>query len=401
MSSTSKSNSQVAISVDYKGKHLALMGKNLLALAHKHGTPTFVYSSQRILQKLNGLRSAFAVPLHIHYAMKANSNPQVLRLIQKQGVGVDVVSAGEIHRALECGFTPSSVIFSGVAKTEDEITYSLRKGIKLFNVESPQELRRIGEISLRLKKVASVSFRLNPDVDAKTHPYITTGFRENKFGMDQSFMPELLKILRKYQTSIKLVGLDFHIGSQLLEIRPFEEAVRKAIPLFRELQAEGFPLKHFDIGGGVGISYQGQRVIDLHRFGERIEKLLAPLGCEILCEPGRYLVADAGVLLTRVEYIKETPYKRYVIVNTGMDQLIRPALYQSYHRILPVVKARGKMTKVDVVGPICESSDWLAQDRSMVLPKQGDILAILDAGAYGYVMSSDYNLHPKAKEVLI
>jgi len=387
--------------VRYKQAKLTLMGKDLGRLAKKYGTPLYVYSAGRIVQKLKALRGAFTEPLHVHYAMKANFNPQILKLLKKQKVGVDVVSAGEIKRALECGFKGQDIIFSGVAKSHEEIGFALRKNILLFNVESLPELERIGQIAKRLKKTAQVSFRLNPDVSADTHPYITTGFRENKFGMDQSFLPELLEILRRYKKNLNLRGLDFHIGSQLTKIEPFEEALKKSVPVFQQLRSQGFDLRIFDIGGGVGISYQGQEVIDLAEYGRRLESYLKPLGVEIHCEPGRYLVADAGVLLTKAEYIKKTPYKNFVIVDTGMHHLIRPSLYQAYHRIMPVVKSDRPEVKVDVVGPICESSDWIAKDRILPEIKEGEVLAILDAGAYGYVMSSDYNLHPKAKEVVI
>jgi diaminopimelate decarboxylase len=333
--------------------------------------------------------------------MKANSNRQILKLFKKEGLGVDVVSAGEIKRALECGFKGDDIIFSGVAKTADEIRFALKTRIDIFNVESPQELERIGAIAKKSKSQTQVSFRLNPNVDPKTHPYITTGFRQNKFGMDHSFLPELLRILARYPNALKLVGLDFHIGSQLTDLKPLVEATEKTIKIFRDLRAQGFPLRYFDIGGGLGISYNGEKTINAREYGRRVEKLLAPLDCEILTEPGRFLVGDAGVLLTRVEYIKKTPYKTFVVVDTGMHHLLRPALYGAKHRILPVTKSGERLMTVDVVGPICESSDSLGSNRKMPLPDQGDILAIMDAGAYGYVMASDYNLKEWPEEILI
>jgi diaminopimelate decarboxylase len=377
------------------------MGHDLERLGKKHQTPLYVYSSKRIQEKLDLLRSSFSSSLHIHYSVKANSNRQVLKFLKSKSVGVDVVSAGEVKRALECGFKGQQIIFSGVGKSHEEIEFSLRQRIFLFNVESPQELDRIAQIAKRLKREAQVSFRLNPNVDAKTHPYITTGFRENKFGMDKAFIPELLKILKKHPKNLKLMGLDFHIGSQLTEMKPYEAALKKAVPVYQELQRQGFPLKHFDVGGGIGISYEGQKIINMHGYGQMVERHLKPLGCEILCEPGRYLVGDAGVLLTKVEYVKRTPYKTFVILNTGMHHLIRPALYNSYHEIRPVIKTSARVSKLDVVGPICESSDWLAKNRKLALPEPGDLWAICDVGAYGFVMASDYNLHKKPTEILI
>ncbi|MDZ4678375.1 MAG: diaminopimelate decarboxylase [Oligoflexia bacterium] len=387
--------------VKYVNKKLKFMGIDLGILGRKNKTPVYIYSKKRIGEKLEILKEAFTKTLGIHYSVKANSNRQVLKFLKAQKIGVDVVSGGEVTRALECGFKGRDIIFSGVGKSEEEITATLKIGIYLFNVESPQELDRIARVARRLKKCACVSFRLNPNVDAKTHPYITTGFRENKFGMDKKFIPELLKILKRNPKNLKLIGLDFHIGSQLTEINPYEAAFKKSVPVYQELQRQGFALSHFDIGGGIGISYERQKTIDLKKFGKMVESYLKPLGCKILCEPGRFLVGDAGVLLAQVEYVKKTPYKTFVILNTGMHHLIRPALYNSYHEILPVNQKGGKTINLDVVGPICESSDWLAKNRKLVIPSQGDLWAICDVGAYGYVMASDYNLHKKPIEILI
>jgi diaminopimelate decarboxylase len=384
-----------------RGGRLNLAGNSLKSLIPKLGTPLYVYSKDRILQNLESLRGAFSRPVEIHYALKANSNPSILRLLKGEGAGLDVVSGGEIRRALECGFKGADIVFSGVGKTADEITFALKSKIDIFNVESSQELERIGSLAKKMKSRARVSFRLNPDVDPKTHPYITTGFKRNKFGMDKSFLPELLRILSKYPRALSLVGLDFHIGSQLTDLKPIVEATRKTTKIYQHLRGLGYPLEHFDIGGGIGISYTGEKTIDLKSYGRMAEELLCPLGCKILCEPGRSIVGDAGVLLTRVEYIKKTPFKTFIIVDTGMHHLLRPSLYGAEHRIVPLVKTSSKKIKADIVGPICESSDWLGRDRQMPEPAQGDILAILDAGAYGYVMANDYNLRDWPKEVLI
>jgi diaminopimelate decarboxylase len=378
------------------------MDHDLSLVALGSGTPTYVYSFERIAQNLDLLRDSFLGHIHIHYAIKTNSNRELLKRLKNNNVGIDAVSGGEIQRALECGFKGQDIIFSGVAKSVDEISLSLEINIKTFNVESPQELERIGELARKLHKRANISFRINPNVSPKTHPYITTGFKENKFGMDRRMLPQLLEILKKYKDSLALTGLDFHIGSQLLQIKPFEEALKKSVPVFKNLRSQGFKLKSFDIGGGIGVPYEGEKPFDLKKYGKIVEKYLRPLDCDILCEPGRFLLADAGVLLTQVEYVKKTPYKSFVIVNTGMHHLLRPALYKAYHSILPVVESKkGKTTKVDVVGPICESSDWIAKDRRLGLLAQNDILAVCDVGAYGYVMASDYNLHKKPREVFV
>ena len=376
-------------SLSYRGSELYLLGHRLSGVANDYGTPTYVYCFERVRQKLKILRQSFSQDLHIHYSMKANSHRGLLKKLRREGVGVDVVSGGEIQRAFECGFRGKDIIFSGVGKSVDEIELSLKRQIHIFNIESPQELERIGQLAKKLKRTAQVSFRLNPDVNPVTHPYITTGFRNNKFGMDRSFVPALLKILKKYPHSLNLVGLDFHIGSQLFEIGPFEDAAKKALPLFN------------NIGGGIGVPYENRQSLDLALYGKKIEKLLTGMDATLLCEPGRFLVADAGVLLTKVEYIKKTPSKNFVIVDTGMHHLLRPALYQAFHKILPVSKKRRLSLKTDVVGPICESSDWLAQNRKMQKMEQDEILAICDTGAYGYVMCSDYNLHEKPTEVLL
>lgn len=390
----------------YKSNRLYFRRHDLLKIARAKGTPSYVYCFDRVKENLNDLAGAFRGPIHIHYAMKANANAALLSKLRQlnsknRKVGVDVVSGGEILRALDSGFTGSQIIFSGVGKRQEEVELALYKKILMFNVESPQELERIGQTAKLLKKRADVSFRLNPNVDPKTHPYITTGFKNNKFGMDKSFLPELLKILRRYPSALNLLGLDFHIGSQLIDIKPFLAAAKNVIPIFQDLRSQGFALTHLDIGGGVGIPYKGGTGLDIKKYGHQIEKLLRPLGCDLILEPGRFLVADAGVLLSQVEYVKKTPHKTFVILNTGMHHLIRPALYGAHHEILPLEKSSRRKIKMDVVGPICESSDFLAQNRVMPELRQGEWVAICDAGAYGYTMVSDYNLQPRPKEIVL
>lgn len=386
---------------EYRNNRLFFDGINLEKISQKAGTPCYVYSSDRILKKYNELNSAFQGNINIHYSMKANSHRGVLKLLRQAGSNVDVVSGGEIKRALDCGFKGQQIIFSGVAKTEDEITLALRNNILLFNVESRPELERISLIAKKLKKSAPISLRINPDVNPVTHPYITTGYRENKFGIDSKELPQIVRLIKSKLKNLNLLGLDFHIGSQLTKANPLYEAAKSTVKLYSDLQSHGFSLQYFDIGGGIGISYQGEETIDVNKYGQSIQKLLSGLDCQLLCEPGRYLVGDAGVLVTKVEYIKQTRYRNFIIVDTGIHHMIRPALYDAYHHILPVKKNTTASKKWDVVGPICESSDFLAKNRNLPQPQQGDLLAVCDTGAYGYVMVSDYNLRDRPSEILV
>jgi len=370
-------------------------------LVKKYGSPLYVYDLEAMTNRLIEFRKSFRSNVEIHYAVKANSNKNILKNFKKQKIGVDVVSWGEAKCAVQAGFRHSDIIFSGVAKSVEEITKAIQYQIKQINVESPQELIRIGEISKKLKKKVKIAFRMNPNVSPQTHPYITTGFRENKFGMDVSFLSELRGLLTKYKKFIELKGVTLHIGSQLLDIESLKEAITKTIPIYLDFKNSGFPVETFDVGGGLGIPYDGQKGVSLQEYGQMVEDLLLPLGCRILCEPGRILVGPFGTLLTRVEYIKKSPYKNFAIVDTGMHHLIRPALYRAIHRIQKVSSGQEETSELyDIVGPICESSDFLGKDRYLPLLKQGDILAILDAGAYGMSMSSFYNHHELPKEVI-
>ncbi len=396
----------MAFGYDLDGK--LMIGKVLLAqLAKEAGGPFFAYDWLEIQRRIHAFRESFTPSqLSIHYAMKANANPSILKRLASMGLGVDVVSAGELKQALAFGFRPENSIFSGVAKSEDEISFALENKIRQMNVESPGELARIAKIAKAKKIRAKVAFRINPDVDAHTHPYITTGFRENKFGMDSSFLPELEQILAENTKQICLTGLTIHIGSQLLDINCIGEAIDKTIPVYKHLLAKGHPLTSFDIGGGLGVDYQQDdslAVIDrMQRYGKMVRSRLSGLNCEILCEPGRILVGPAGVLVGQVEYVKKTPHKNFLITNLGMHQLLRPALYQAHHRILPLAleKSRPEL-RYDIVGPICESADFLAKDRTLTELRPGEFLAVADAGAYGATMSSNYNAHPPAREFLV
>jgi diaminopimelate decarboxylase len=417
--------------VRYRSNVLELMGHSLARLAHENGTPTYVYSLKRIKAKIEGLRAAFggASPINIFYAMKANANREILGFLSGLDIGVDVVSGGEIKRALECGFRGPSIIYSGVGKRIEEIELGLRNSVSCFNVESVSELRRILDVSRRSKAKATVSLRIKPDIDPMTHRFVSTGRTDNKFGLDVSALGEVVEVLQKGKKHLHLSGVDFHIGSQLTRLGPFVRAIKRVAPVYRRLQQLGFPLVHFNVGGGIGIPYEEVDAdgidagvsIDISEYAKQVSKLLNPLQCQIYCEPGRYLVGDAGILLTKVQYLKHNPGKSFVVVDSGMHHLLRPALYGAYHRILPVrrriagltaqaAKSRqgskkgnkkGKSFVADVVGPICESSDYLGVDRRFNDLKEGDLLAVTDAGAYGYVMASDYNLHPRPKEIVI
>lgn len=374
----------------------------LSTLAKKYGSPLYVYDLDGMRNQLKEFKSAFHNKIEIHYACKANANPEILKTFKKEKVGVDVVSWGEAQDAIHAGFSHKDIIFSGVGKTVDELTKAIRYQIKQINVESPQELIRIGEIAKKLKKKVNVAFRMNPNVSPQTHPYITTGFRENKFGMDSSFVPELRGILTKYKKFIELKGLTLHIGSQLLELDSLRDAIQKTVPIYLDFKNSGYKLETFDIGGGVGIAYDGVESPNLKEYGAMVMELLEPLDCRVLAEPGRVLVGAYGYLLTEVQYIKRTPYKNFAIVNTGMHHLIRPALYEANHRISKLKVESDVVSELyDIVGPICESSDFLGKDRYLPKVEQGDILVIHDAGAYGYSMASFYNHHKLPREIVV
>ena len=382
-------------------------GTDLLDLAKKYDRPVYVYDLGDIVNRIRRLRDSFgSLPVSIHYAVKANANPEILRAMAKEGIGVDTVSGGEIQAALENGFTAQSVIFSGVGKTKAEIELAIQSDIKQINVESPQELERIAEIARRLGRKPSVAFRMNPDVNPQTHPYITTGFRENKFGMDVSFLPELKSIVRKKADFLRLRGVTLHIGSQLLELSSLRDAISKTAAVYKELQAEGFNVDRFDIGGGLGINYGTDNNEDdfqrINEYGKMVRDLLGELNCEVIAEPGRILVARSGILIGEVQYIKKTQFKTFAILNTGMHHLLRPALYQAKHRVLPLINPpKVQLQKYDVVGPICESSDFLAKDVELPQLNAGDYLAMADAGAYGFSMASFYNRHALPQEVVL
>lgn len=376
-------------------------GVELAAVAKEFGTPVYVYSQQALTQAYQAYEQAFAAnkPL-ICYAVKANGNLSVLKHFASLGSGFDIVSGGELERVLAAGGDAAKVIFSGVGKSVAEIKLALQKGVKCFNVESLPELDRISAVASELGMVAPISLRINPDVDAQTHPYISTGLKENKFGI--AFSDALQAYRHAAQLpNMKIVGIDCHIGSQLIDLSPLTEALERLLVLVDQLEAEGIVLQHIDIGGGVGIVYNGETQPDLQAYADAVAKLLEDRPQGLVMEPGRSLVGNAGVLLTQVEFVKQGEEKNFVIVDAAMNDLMRPALYQAYHDIVPLTSQEAaKPVLVDVVGPICETGDFLAKDRLLAV-EEGDVLAVKSAGAYASSMASNYNTRARAAEVML
>jgi diaminopimelate decarboxylase len=366
--------------------------------ARRFGTPLYLYSAAAVREAYLRYDRAFAsVPHRICYALKANGTGALLRLLQGLGAGADIVSGGELRAALRAGFAPERIVFSGVGKTDDELAAGLDAGIGEFNAESEDEVRRLSALAAARSRVARVTLRVNPDIDPRSHPYISTGLRENKFGVDIREAPGILARLRGLP-AVEVSGLQSHIGSQITDLAPLAEAVRELAALSRRLLDEGFPLQTIDIGGGLGVDYQGGAGPGPEALAERVLPELRGLPLTLLLEPGRSLVAPAGVLLTRVLFLKRNREKTFVIVDAGMNDLLRPALYQAYHRIEPVRETGAPTQRVDVVGPVCETGDFLARDRDLPLPEPGALLAVRDAGAYAFSMASNYNLRPRPAE---
>jgi diaminopimelate decarboxylase len=382
-------------------------GVSLSALASRYSTPLYVYSKHAICTayraydvaciRANGSRRA-----RIHYAVKANSNLAVLDELKQLGAGFDLVSGGELARALHIGADPKSMVFAGVGKSADEIKFALSVGVKCINVESVPELHRINSIAKSLGLRAPVSLRVNPDVDAQTHPYISTGLKDNKFGI------AYFEVLKTYREAallphIDIVGIDCHIGSQITNAAPYLDALDKVLDLIEQLKREGIVIHHLDLGGGLGIDYGSDAPPDITEFTNTLLNRIDERSfghMDVILEPGRSLVGNAGVLLTQVEYLKTGADKNFCIVNAAMNDLMRPALYDAYHAIVPIKSRSGKAFTYDVVGPVCESGDWLGKDRALTV-QEGDVLAILSAGAYGFVMASNYNTRGRPAEVMV
>lgn len=370
-------------------------------LAAEYGTPLYIYSRAAIERAWRAFDDALSGRPHlVCYAMKANSNLAVLDVLARLGSGFDIVSGGELQRVLAAGGEPAKVVFSGVGKTRDEMAAALAAGIRCFNVESHSEIDVLAEVAAAHGVVAPVSVRVNPDVDAMTHPYISTGLRDNKFGIAAE------EALRAYQSiaasaHLQAVGMDCHIGSQLTEISPYLDAVERLLHLCDELAELDIHLHHLDLGGGQGIRYRDEQPMDLSQWAQAIDRLLADRQFEILVEPGRSIVGNAGVLLTQVSYLKHSEHKNFAVVDAAMNDLIRPSLYSAWQDIVAVRERPGTAARsYDVVGPVCESGDFIGRDRSLAI-EEGDLLAVMSAGAYGFCMSSNYNSRPRAAEVLV
>jgi diaminopimelate decarboxylase len=393
-----------------RGKTFALHCEDvsLAKLAERYGTPLYVYSATAILDRLAAFQNAFKhVPHTICYSVKANSNVNILRLLAREGCGFDVVSGGELERVLVADRRAANkVVFSGVGKSREEMTAALKAGILLFNIESESELWALAECAIRSRTVARIALRVNPDVEARTHPYISTGLRKHKFGVPIRDTRELYAKASAARY-LKVAGVSVHIGSQITDVAPFAEAVDRVAALVRELRSDGHKIDYVDTGGGLGIDYQ-EPVTDftdrVARYARAVTNPLRGLKVHLLLEPGRAIVGPAGALLTSVIYRKENGGKHFLVVDAAMNDLIRPALYGAHHEIVPVVQSRkspAKRETIDVVGPVCESGDFFARDRELPRVEEGDLLAILDAGAYGMALASNYNTRPRPAEILV
>ncbi len=375
----------------------------LSRIAKEVGTPCYVYSHATLLRHFRAYDSAFQnIPHIVAFAMKANSNLAILRLLAREGSGVDIVSGGELYRARQAGVPTSKIVFAGVGKSREEIRDALKSDILMFNVESSAELHAIDEVAAEMGVRARVALRINPDIDPKTHPYISTGLKKSKFGISADRALEEFKLASSLK-HIEVVGVHKHIGSQLTDVTPFVEALRKVLGLVETLKAQEIGIRYVNIGGGLGITYADESPPRPQDLADAISPLVRDLKCILIMEPGRVIVGNAGVLVTKVLYTKEGEAKRFMIVDAAMNDLIRPSLYGAYHDIWPIreAAAHSERKTVDVVGPVCESGDFLAKDRSMPEAKPGELLAVMSAGAYGFVMSSNYNSRPRAPEVLV
>lgn len=387
---------------NYKGDTLFAEDVNVSEIAEKFGTPTYVYSKATFERHWHAFNNALVDHNHlICYAVKANSNIGVLNLLARLGSGFDIVSAGELARVIKAGGDPSKVVFSGVAKQQSEIKEALEAGIKCFNVESHPELDRINSVAASMGVVAPISLRINPDVDAKTHPYISTGLKSNKFGIAAKHALESYKYAKSL-SNLVITGMDCHIGSQLTELSPFEDALDKLLVLIDELAELDIHIKHLDLGGGLGVKYQDETPPDLDEYAARLANKVADRpDLTLILEPGRAIAANAGILITQVEFIKQGEEKHFAIVDAAMNDLLRPALYSAWQDIIPLNKASNAEKLIyDVVGPICETGDFLGKDRELCIVP-GDYLAVRSAGAYGFAMASNYNSRCKAAEIMV
>jgi diaminopimelate decarboxylase len=385
----------------YQNNELFAEGVALKKIAEQFGTPTYVYSRAALENHFQAFHQALGdIPHRICYAVKANSNLAILNVLARLGSGFDIVSIGELERVLKAGGEPGKIVFSGVGKKPGEILRALEVGIYCFNVESEVELTRLNDLAEKAGKIASIALRINPNIDARTHPYISTGLKENKFGIAIEKALPLCREIKKLN-HIKLIGIACHIGSQLTEISPFVEALERVKELGAQIREEGVELKHLNIGGGLGVRYQNEEPPSIADYVKTISARVRDLNCEIILEPGRAICANAGILLSQVEYLKHTEYKNFAVIDAAMNDLMRPALYNAWQNILPVTEgSSGSEELYDVVGPVCETGDFLGRNRTLALT-QGSLVAICSAGAYGFSMSSNYNSRPRAAEVMV
>ena len=386
-------------SLEYKNDNLFFDGIAVEDIAKNIKTPFYIYSEDSIKKNIKDYISGASQKTLFCYSVKANSNLSLLKLIASQGMGFDVVSKGELHRAIKAGANSKRIVYSGVGKTKEEIAYALNNKILCFNVESEEELFAINSQASLMKLKADISIRINPDVKVKTHPYISTGMRENKFGIAYEDAFEIYKKAKQLD-SINIVGIDFHIGSQIMSIEPYLDSISSVKKLIQKLDTIDIKLSHIDVGGGLGISYQGEELVDKSEYVKTIINSLSDLDLNIIFEPGRSIVGDCGILVSQVQDVKESSAKNFLIIDASMSELMRPPLYGAYHEITPIRKSEMPNKVYDVVGPVCESSDFIGKERKLNC-KSGDLLVIQDVGAYGSVLSSNYNTRPRPAEYMI
>jgi diaminopimelate decarboxylase len=385
----------------YKNSELYAEGIPVRKIAEETGTPFYLYSYNTLLRHFNAYKNAFdGQPHTICFALKANSNISVLKLLAKNGCGADVVSGGELHLALKAGIPPKKIVYAGVGKTEEEIIKALKAKILMFNIESSDEMIAINRIAGSLNSKAPIALRVNPDIDPETHPYISTGLKESKFGIPIEEALEHYKLACKLP-NLTILGIHKHIGSQITTIRPFVDALQKIVILAHTLKSQGIEIKYIDMGGGLGIPYRNEHPPHPEELSRAVSPLLADNRFHLILEPGRSIAGNAGIFVTKVLYLKKHPQKEFVIVDGGMNDLLRPSLYDAYHHVLLLRKTNRKKVLSDIVGPICEAGDFLAKNRELSRLSQGDFIAVMSAGAYGFTMSSNYNSRPRVAEVLV
>ncbi len=386
---------------EYRGNELYAEDVPIRTLAEKYGTPLYIYSHQTLVRHYQAYDEAYgAFPHIICYALKANTNGAILKLLGRQGCGADIVSGGELFRALRAGIPAKKIVYAGVGKTEQEIRAALKAGVLMFNVESADELREIDRVAGAMRTKAPIALRINPDIDPQTHPYISTGMKEHKFGISIDDALEHYRLASRLR-NISIVGVQKHIGSQITKIAPFVDAVKRILLLVDELRRRKIPVQYLDIGGGLGITYHTEKPPVPADLAKRLLPLVRGRDLTLIMEPGRSIVGNAGILVTKTLYLKKGEGKTFVIVDAGMNDLMRPSLYDAYHHIVPVVDRKRSAITADVVGPICESGDFLAKGRKMARVARGEYLAVMSAGAYGMSMSSNYNSRPSAAEVMV